>query len=530
MSAAGGGARRSQWRVMLVLVVLTVGAYWSSLGGEFVVDDHLWATQPPPDMATVLERAFKSWGFRDSAIQVNGPPIFRPVSTLLTGLAHWSFAADPTSYRIASLALHCANGGLLWVLLGMLMPGLQPWARALPVAIFLLHPAAVEAVAWISSAAELYMSSFVLLALIAFVQARSKPSVAWRAGFVVCCALAMLSKEAALALPPILMLVQYVRRDSLLAPEIGWAVALALGYVVWRHLVIQGHGGADSLGLSPLRVLEFGLAHLRYLLLPAAQPFSIAPPDVAVAGLPALLLTGALLLMVGVVALRSGGVARRGILLGAGWMFFALWPAYAIALVGDGFFAGRHAYLPAAGLALMLAALLGRIDIAQARLGWAGGAPLLLYLAYATAQAGAGWSSNLLAYTRASELSPKASGAWAGIGYAQLDANRPAQAQAAFETALAQRNDRRSEQAIRYALAGALAQQQKYAQSDAQLQRLTELDARDSSAWNGLGNNAWMRGELAQAEHYYRQALIAEPRNLEAQRNLRAVRQAGATR
>lgn len=512
--------------VVFLLLGVTLALYWPSLGGGFVVDDHLWATQPPPEIGAVFARMLDSWGFRDSALGISGPPIFRPVSTLLTGLEHWAFGASAFAYRLASLLVHCANGVLLYLLLGRLMPASRFPARAFAVAVFLLHPAVVEPVAWISSGAELYMSSFALLALICFLRCREGGGPPWRAAFVVAVALAVLSKEAALALPALLLLVQAYRRDRLVVFETIAAALIVAGYVAWRQVVIQGQGGEDALSLSPLRVLAFALAHLRYLLLPAAQPFSIAPPDLPVAGPGTLAGTGLVLVLLAGYAWRADGHARRALLLGVGWMLLALWPAYAIALVGDGFFAGRHAYLPAAGLSIVLLTVADGLPASAARRAAPLAALLLAYLGYsASVAATTHWGSNLAAYTRASALSPGFAGVWAGIGHAHMDADRPAPAQAAFERALAQRNSRRSEQEIRYALAAVLAQQGKLAQSDEHLLRLTVLDADDSSAWNGLGNNAWMRGDMSSAVRHYRRALAAEPANREAQRNLRAALQ-----
>lgn len=533
MNRAGVAQR---WRVALALAVLlaaAAGVYWPSLAGGFVVDDQMWASGPPPEFGVVLERAFASWGFRDAGLGLDGPPIFRPLATLLTGLAHAAFGADPFPYRLASLLLHCANGALLFVLLARLLPGVGLVERALASGLFLLHPALVEPVAWISSAAELYMSGFVLLALLAFDSARAPGggAGAWRVLFVLCAACAMLSKEAALALPLLLVLVQWQRRAPLRVFETIAAALLALVYLGWRQWLLQGHGGsAEALSLSPLRVLEFALAHLRFLLLPAAQPFSIAPPNVPLATGPETALALGVLALLALAAWRLAPAARRALGLGMGWTLCALWPAYAIALVGDGFFAGRHAYLPAVGLAIAVAVLL-RPMLARWRVETVlAGLAALLYCGLAAWQAGGFWQDNLVAYGRAAKLSPRHAGVWAGIGYAELDAGRLPAARAAFERALEQPNTRRSEQEIRFALAGTLAQLQLFELSDRHLGRLLELDPRDSMALNGLGNNAWMRGELEQAVARYRAALEAEPANAEARRNLGAALRAGGGR
>ena len=73
---------------------------------------------------------------------------YAPVHLLLTALERQIFADDPFGYHVVNLLLHAANATLLVALLRR--SGL-PVAGALAAgAVFLLHPANVEAVAWVS--------------------------------------------------------------------------------------------------------------------------------------------------------------------------------------------------------------------------------------------------------------------------------------------------------------------------------------------------------------------------------------------
>ena len=48
----------------------------------------------------------------------------------------------------------------------------------------------------------------------------------------------------------------------------------------------------------------------------------------------------------------------------------------------------------------------------------------------------------------------------------------------------------------------------------------TSFDPENSEGWSGLGNVAWMRGQLDQAIAYYEKALSIRPNNYEAAMNL----------
>lgn len=509
--------------VAVPLLLLAVLIYWPSLTGEFVVDDLLWARLPAPALGEVLSRAFFAWGFNESATGVAGPPIFRPVSNLLTGLEHWAFGDDPLPYRIAALLLHVANTLLVLALLARLFPAASLAARLWSGLVFLAHPALVESVAWISASAELFMTSFVLAAVLCFLRSVETRRASDRAAFAAFALAAILSKEASLALPPILMLVQFYRRAPLWVAETIGAVAMVGAYLTWRQLAIGDHGTTDALALAPVRALELALAHFRYLVLPGQQPFSIAPPGIGVAALAPILAALALLAGFLAWALRQRQTLWRPTVLGLGWMTLALWPAYAIALVGAGYFAGRHAYLPTVGLAIVLTAALTRLPAMDRRVSVALGVASIAALALLSLSASSRWATNVAAYQRATELSPQASGAWGGLGQAHLERQQFDEAAQAFLIGVGLVREAKDEQALRYGLALALAQRGRFAESSRQLERIIELFPDDSSAWNGLGNNAWASGRLDLAERYYREALRATPANHEARTNLAAV-------
>lgn len=510
------------------IIILAALIYWPSLGGEFIVDDRLWATQPAPVLAEVLNRAFLSWGFNESVTGIAGPPIFRPVANLLIGVEHWAFGDNPLPYRLVALLLHSLNAVLVLALLARLFPsaafGLRLWGAIL----FLAHPALVESVAWISASAELFMTSFVLAAVLFFLRATTTRRATDRAAFAVFAVAAILSKEAALALPLILVLVQHFRRAPLWAPEIIGAAVMVAAYLVWRQLAIGNHGTIDALAIVPTRTLAFALAHFRYLALPGQQPFSVASPGVAVAASAPAWVSLGLLFGVLALALRFPKDWLRPVLLGLGWISLALWPAYAIALVGDGYFAGRHAYLPAVGLAILATALFSPVPAAHRPIPAALAVASAVTLAGLSFVASGQWSSNLTAYQRAIALSPQASGPWTGLGQAHLEREQFGEAAQAFQTALSKERNVQREREIRYLLALALAQQGRLDESSRELHRVTQLDPRDSSAWNGLGNNAWAGGRPDLAEQYYREALRVRPDNDEARSNLSAMLRARA--
>lgn len=512
--------------VASAIVLLAVFIYWPSLAGEFVVDDLLWALQPAPPLGEVVSRALFAWGFNESVTGVAGPPIFRPVASIFVGLQHWAFGPNPLPYRLVALLLHGLNAVLVLVLLGKLFSHATFALRAWGALFFLAHPALVESVAWISATAELLMTSFVLLAVLFFLRSIDRQRASSGVAFAVCALAAILSKEAALALPLILALIQYHRRAPLWVPEVIGTVAMVGAYLVWRHVAIENHATVDALAIAPMRVLEYALAHFRYLALPGQQPFSIAPPGTNVTGQVSALVALGLLVVVIALTLRYPRDLSRPVMLGLGWIGVALWPAYAVALVGEGYFAGRHAYLPAIGLTIVLTAVFSCWQPVGQRLSVLLAVSSIATLGVLSFIASGYWSSNLSAYQRATLLSPQASGPWSGLGHAHLENDRFDEAVKAFRMAVRTSHNAQTHQDSLYTLAFALARQGHLEESSNQLQRVTQMNPLNSTAWNGLGNNAWALGRLDLAEQYYREALRVHPGNHEAQSNLMAATRA----
>lgn len=77
-------------------------------------------------------------------------------------LANWAGGGLPWAFHGLIVALHLANGGLLWVIARR---WLSPMACLLMLTLFWLHPLQVEAVAYVSGGLEVLLTTYVLLAL-----------------------------------------------------------------------------------------------------------------------------------------------------------------------------------------------------------------------------------------------------------------------------------------------------------------------------------------------------------------------------
>ncbi|MEQ1894396.1 MAG: tetratricopeptide repeat protein, partial [Planctomycetota bacterium] len=206
-----GGNRRTLWLLWLGVVLATGAVFAHGLAGELVYDDRLLIARNPliADLAN-LPRLFTSgyWDFLDiRESQYIG--YWRPLTAIVQALI-WPLAGtDPFPYHLASLLIHL--GAVSAAFLLVLRLGGSAWLAAATALLFGLHPAHVESVAWISALNDPLFGCLALFALERFLAWRARGSHGWPLLALVAFSLALLAKELAAALVPLLFLLDLLR-------------------------------------------------------------------------------------------------------------------------------------------------------------------------------------------------------------------------------------------------------------------------------------------------------------------------------
>ena len=223
---------------VLVILIAALCLYLPFLGVPFIYDDlH----------SVAWNQAVHSWDrlgdvWTNPSLFSSTPlrGMYRPM-LLISYMVSSEWGITPEVYRIGNLLIHLLVGVLVYALTKkMFGPTKARWAMAL----FLLHPAFSEPVFYISSRSESLLTLFAVAALWAYAHDR-------RISAVLFGALALLSKESAVMLLPVL-----VWYDYCLWPERGsytWRVALrrhwplgllTVGYlwVSWNFGLLRGAG------------------------------------------------------------------------------------------------------------------------------------------------------------------------------------------------------------------------------------------------------------------------------------------------
>src|SRR5271166_1192369 len=223
---------------MVLLFLLAVGCYLNTLMNGFVYDDEQQILQNPYIKSWhYLPAIFRTtvWSFVGAAGDTN---YYRPLMTL-TYLFLWKIFGDsPVGYHLFNVLVNAL------VVMCVYFAGRElfkdRWIALIAATLFAIHPVHTETVDWIAAVPDLEATLFCLLAFYAYVKG---PGSDWRrqALVVICFFLALLSKEPALMLAPLVVYYEHFvregRRETTFAVKVKRYLLVCLtaaGYLLLR--------------------------------------------------------------------------------------------------------------------------------------------------------------------------------------------------------------------------------------------------------------------------------------------------------
>lgn len=417
-----------EWITILVIAGLV--AYLPAVWGVFTFDDYPWILRN----AGLDPRSF------DFSLR-------RPV-TLITFAANLQAGGpDPVGFHVVNIALHLANGVLVYLVLVRSLPRTPDVAAlaALGAAIFLLHPAQTGAVAYVSGRATSLMTFWLLVAHLAALRSRESRSRASMALSLVAFALAVGSKETALVWPALWMAwlvfgegVGFTRALRIAVPPLAAALVMVAGMLLhpgYRNLLNEGLE-APQLAATPVGRIEqrLGLGFCfnqeqarddsciarRVESLSGLGRYLLSPRDISID--PGRRPIGAADWLAVAMAACAAWAALRtrpsAIAAGAAWIVVSLLPTSLLAVRPDPV-SDRLLYLPMVGIALVAAALPARLGTPMARrLAAACGATIVLALAALAWERNLQYTSEVALWADAVAKNPRNARAHVNLAYA----------------------------------------------------------------------------------------------------------------
>ncbi|HVW22628.1 MAG TPA: tetratricopeptide repeat protein [Opitutaceae bacterium] len=203
-----------------------------------------------------------------------------PLKTTVQWFAWRLWGDDPFGYHLLNVALHLAAALLFWRVLRKLnVPTFGAWAGAL---LFVVHPLAVESVAWISELKNTLSLSLLLAAMLAYLdfdEREGRGAYALALGWFL---LALLAKSAVVMFPAVILLHAWWRRGRIGARDLSvsapfFVLSLVLGLVTaWFQHTRSIAGAALHSGGLAARLGAAGLS-LWFYLLKSLVPFGLEP-------------------------------------------------------------------------------------------------------------------------------------------------------------------------------------------------------------------------------------------------------------
>ena len=183
-----------------IVVVAALFVYRAAASAYFFDDDFQWLVG--------------TWAFRPAQLLdfSHMSHFYRPVIDLYFAAATPLFGGSPAPFHLFNIGLHAANGLLLMALV-FEMSGSAAYAF-LTALFFVVQPADVDAIAWVSALAEAVGAFFGCLALLWFLRFRRSGKSIWHALSVAAFFFALLAHESSVMFLPLALLAGWAFRGA----------------------------------------------------------------------------------------------------------------------------------------------------------------------------------------------------------------------------------------------------------------------------------------------------------------------------
>lgn len=414
-------AAKPRWLVPALMLLAVFIGYAYTLTFAFVYDDQ----------AQIVTTSYvHSWRFVPSYFQEHiwshkisgGGSYYRPVFLLWLLINYTLFGLRPEWWHLTTAGLHLTATLLVYRITLRLTR--DTLVAAIAALVFGLHPVHVESVAWISGVSDPLVAVLVLASFLCYLR-----GAGFRAASLGLYGLALLAKEPAVALPPLIFAHAWIfssaggmraRLRNSLTVAAPYLALVAL-YSIARVIVLHNFGAVSN--PLPLRTLLYTLPgllwfYVRHLIWPAelslVYNFSVIDrADFWNFAVPGLLITA--------IASSLYAWARRSRLaaFASVWLLATLLPVLNLRyLAAADVVHDRYLYLPSMGFCLLVAVAVRRSRFGQAPSFLIAIACVMLTATVAQSRY---WANNLTLFRHANAVAPDNPIALYSLGTELLD-------------------------------------------------------------------------------------------------------------
>jgi tetratricopeptide (TPR) repeat protein len=343
--------KNKEWLLAALILLVTLISFTPVLKSDFVNwDDDVNVTLNP----NVQKLSGESLKNMFSTTVIGG---YTPLTTLSFAVETSLFGMKPGVYHFNNLLLHLLCTLLVFIFLKRL--GASLFVVFVTTLLFGIHPMRVESVAWITERKDVLYSFFFLLSLISYLAFYQQKKKVWYFLALLAFVFSLLSKIQAVALPLVLMLIDYYHEKRFTLRQLWnktpfFILSLATG--VAGILLLSREGSLETSSVMPFAQRIFiGTYSLIVYLVKAVVPYQLSAIYPNPETLNFLFFASAVLVVLLVAAIYKSGKYRNDLVFGS--LFFLANVIFMLQIVGAGqaFLADRFTYLAYIGLFYLIA-------------------------------------------------------------------------------------------------------------------------------------------------------------------------------
>ncbi len=416
----------------ILIAVLGLAIYANSLDCKFVWDDKPVIRDNPrirqwrniPKIFT--EPVMAGWGERGVH--------YRPLKMFMHMVNYKLWGLDVRGHHLTNVLLHILAALSLYWLVSILFG--DRLLSLITGVIFLVHPVQVESVTYLSDISDMLSGLFIFSCLALYIKLSKLETMARHIAVMLCCILALLSKESGIVLPLLMIVYHYTFRVKLNIRAFLPVTGCVVIYLLLRSGAVLG--GAPWISTVPMRIPGVFAAvagYMRLILLPFGLHMDYGDRLFAL-NEPVVLSGIAITLSLFYAALKKRKtlpLLSFSIL----WFFAALLPVSGI--YPNKFYMAEHfLYIPIAGFALVLAyaikrlAVSGKLKVPAIMTA----ATFCVFFSVLTVKQNEYWKEPISFYERTLEFSPGDPDLCNNLGIEYLEKGRNDKAEACFRRAI----------------------------------------------------------------------------------------------
>lgn len=507
---------KKTWIAIGLIIAIGVICYANSFSNPFIWDDQNLVVDNPyiKDI-----RLIKNIFTKDLAYGTQFSNFYRPLQSLSFELDYYIWGLNPFGFHLSNFLFHAAAAVVVFLMLSLLFPTAR-FAPLITALFFIVHPIQTEAVTYISGRADSMAALFMFLAVFFYLKHSRNQKIMHISLATICFIFALLSKETALILPFLILLVDVSFPENKLSFKKKLKscylpfIVVTLVYVMLRATVLNFLDRPLFIANAPLSLRMMTSAktfviYLRLLVLPFNLHMERSLPFVTS------IMDKGVIASLGILTASSILIARsykrsRGLFFAGAWFFLTLLPVSNLVPINSNM-AEHWLYLPSIGFFLLIAQGAEKLLTKRKAIKLITAILLISSLAfysYLTIKRNQDWRDPETFFKDILKYSPKSSEAHNSLGAVYKKSNQVKLAAAQFKLAIeADPNNYKA-----YGnLGSALREQKRYNLAISAYKKAIRIRSDIPGLYNNLGNVYADNDDWQEAKEMFDYALTLYP-------------------